>query len=140
MDALPTLVAVDDCDDVDGVILERNVGEKDYSKAQWEILFYRSAVELRVQVSPTRYRVPGICVVLGLEPDEQVFTSPPLFCALRFYSLEDRMSRMQQRIDDYVSGIRSALCLGGGPPVYGSCQSDSGSRIVPLSYKDPSKR
>ncbi|MGA3238006.1 MAG: Uma2 family endonuclease [Bryobacteraceae bacterium] len=125
MGALPTLVSVDeylhtvyeaDCDYVDGVILERNVGEKDHSKAQWGILYYLrqrhkqwnifAIQEQRVQVSPTRYRIPDICGVVGPEPDEQIFTSPPFLC-IEILSPEDRMSRMQQKIDDYLAfGVR----------------------------------
>lgn len=125
MGALITLVTVEeylhtdyspDCDYVDGAILERNVGEKDHSKAQWEILFYLrqrrkqwnifAIQELRIQVSPTRYRVPDICVVVGPEPDEQILTSPPFLC-IEILSPEDRMGRMQQRIDDYLAfGVR----------------------------------
>jgi Uma2 family endonuclease len=121
MGALPNLVSVDeylhtvykpDCDYVDGIILERNVGEKDHSKAQLEIQFYlwerRKRWNLfviqaqRVQLSPTRYRIPDICVVVGSEPDEQIFTSPPFLC-IEILSPEDRMSRMQQKIDDYLA-------------------------------------
>jgi Uma2 family endonuclease len=125
MGALPTLVSVDeylhtsyrpDCDYVDGVILERNVGGKDHSKLQRAILFYLwerrnlwnifPIQELRVQLSPTHYRVPDICVVVGPEPDEQIFTSPPFLC-IEILSPEDRMSRMQQKIDDYLTfGVR----------------------------------
>jgi Uma2 family endonuclease len=125
MGALPTLVSVDeylhtvykpDCDYVDGMILERNVGEKDHGKAQQEILFYfreRRSLwnifalqEQRVQLSPTRYRVPDICVVVGPEPDEQIFTAPPFLC-IEILSPEDRMSRMQRKIDDYLAfGVR----------------------------------
>ena|ERR1700693_3171796 len=125
MGALPTLVSVDeylhtvyepDCDYVDGVILERNAGEKDHSKLQQEILFYlwerRKQWSLfvihaqRVRISATRYRVPDICVVADPEPDEQIFTSPPFLC-IEILSPEDRMSRMQQKIDDYLTfGVR----------------------------------
>jgi Uma2 family endonuclease len=121
MDAPATLVSVDeylhtvyrpDCDYVDGILVERNVGEKDHAKLQREILFYLHErrklwnifviQELRVQVSRTRYRVPDICVVVGPEPDEQILTKPPFLC-IEVLSPEDRMSRMQDRIDDYLA-------------------------------------
>jgi Uma2 family endonuclease len=121
MGALPTLISVDeylhtvyepDCDYVDGVVLERNVGEKDHSKAQLAILSYlwerskrRSLFVIqsqRIRISATRYRVPDICVVAGPEPDEQIFTSPPFLC-IEILSPEDRMSRMQRKIDDYLT-------------------------------------
>jgi Uma2 family endonuclease len=125
MGALPTLVSVDeylhtvyepDCDYVDGAIFQRNGGKKDHGKAQLAILLYLwerrnlwnifPIQEQRVQLSPTRYRVPDICVVVGREPDEQIFTSPPFLC-IEILSPEDRMSRMQQKIDDYLAfGVR----------------------------------
>ena len=121
MDELHTLVPVEeylhtvyrpDCDFVDGLVEERNVGEKDHAKAQRAILFYLhqrsrewkifAIQEQRIQISRTRYRVPDICVVAGPEPDEQIFTKPPFLC-IEILSPEDRMSRMQVRIDDYLA-------------------------------------
>lgn len=121
MSALPTLVSVDeylhtvyrpDCDYVDGVVVERNVGEKDHSRLQLEIAYYLRqrraewgifpSIEQRIQVAPTRFRVPDICVVVGPEPDEQIYTRPPFLC-IEILSPEDRMSRMQQRIADYLA-------------------------------------
>lgn len=105
-----------DCDCVDGVVLERNIGEKAHSKAQGELLFSlhqrRSAlgicvfVEQRIRISSTRYRVPDLCVIAGPEPDQEIFTSPPFLC-IEVLSPEDRMSRMQERIADYLgAGVR----------------------------------
>jgi Uma2 family endonuclease len=125
MSAVSNLVSVEeylhntyhpDCDYVDGVVLERNVGEKEHGKAQQEVLVYfrerrrqwRTFViqEQRIQVSPTRYRVPDVCVVLGPEPDEQIFTKPPFLC-IEIFSPEDRLSRVQETIDDYLRfGVR----------------------------------
>lgn len=96
-------------------LVDRNVEEKDHAKLQWEILslLHHSAEwniftiqETRVQVSPTRFRVPDICVFAGPEPDEQIFTRPPLLC-IEILSPEYRIGRMQQRVDDYLSfGVR----------------------------------
>ena len=105
-----------DCDYVDGEVLDRNVGEKDHSKIQKKLLFDLGGLEKRlgifviqeqrVQVSPTRFRVPDICVVSGLEPSEQIFTTPPFLC-VEILSPEDRMSRMQAKIRDYLEfGVR----------------------------------
>src|SRR5262245_12767765 len=78
-----------DCDYVDGVVLERNLGEKDHSGLQMEIGYYYRArrkqwglwvyPEQRVQVAPTRFRVPDICAVIGEAP-EQIFRTPPFLC------------------------------------------------------------
>jgi Uma2 family endonuclease len=101
-----------DCDYVDGEVVDRNVGEKDHADAQGEIFFnlrLRRAEwnvypvqEARVQVLPTRYRVPDISVFVRPEPKEQIFTRPPFLC-VEILSPEDRMSRMQERIDDYLT-------------------------------------
>jgi len=101
-----------DCDYVDGEVLERNVGEYDHSRLQgvlFAYLFNREMLwgihvvpEQRVQVSTTRFRVPDICVVAGAEPDEQIFTRPPALC-IEILSPEDTMTRMQERINDYLS-------------------------------------
>ncbi|MEO8052133.1 MAG: Uma2 family endonuclease [Acidobacteriota bacterium] len=100
-----------DCDYVDGRIEERNLGEWDHSKLQAAITayFYQRrklwnisvAPEQRVQVSPTRFRIPDVCVVLG-EPDGQIFRQPPFIC-IESLSKDDRMSEMQRRIDDYLT-------------------------------------
>src|SRR3954452_12251839 len=125
MNAVPTLVSVDeylhtayhpDCDYLDGVLEDRNVGVKDHNKVQRAVLvhLHLRQVELgifviqeqRLQLGPNRYRVPDVCVVVGTEPDEQIFTQPPFLC-IEILSPEDRMSRMQDRIHDYLTfGVR----------------------------------
>ena len=105
-----------DCDYVDGEIVERNLGELDHSDLQSEIIAYFRAhkqrlqayafAEQRVQISPTRYRVPDICVVVGEKPREQIFRQPP-FIAIEILSKDDRVEQMQIRINDYLTfGIR----------------------------------
>lgn len=100
-----------DCDYVDGEVQERNLGEWDHASLQMRVLMYfgirqqqwgiRVVPEQRVQVSPTRFRVPDVCVVLG-EPTEQIFTKPPFLC-IEVLSPEDRMKRMRERVDDYLA-------------------------------------
>lgn len=100
-----------DCDYVEGQVEERNLGERDHSnlqmivsaylfarRKQWDIQVYP---EQRVQVKPNRFRIPDICVVLGAT-EEQIFTTPPFLC-IEILSPEDRMSRVQERIDDYLA-------------------------------------
>lgn len=97
---------------LDGVVLERNLGERDHSalqmflsgflyarRAQWDIQVFP---EQRVQVTPTRFRVPDVCVVAGKVPKEQIFTHPPFLC-IEILSKDDRMSEMQERINDYLA-------------------------------------
>lgn len=105
-----------DCDYVDGEVQERNLGERDHSILQGELLYYfRSRKkewkvfvypEQRVQVSPTRFRIPDVCIYVGEEPKDQIFRTPPFIC-IEVLSPEDRKGRFQQRIDDYLAfGVR----------------------------------
>jgi Uma2 family endonuclease len=96
---------------VDGILLERDVGEWAHSRLQTVLAAYlyereklgiRVVTEQRVQISATRFRVPDICVVAGDEPKEQVLSSPPFIC-IEILSKSDRMSEMQERIEDYLS-------------------------------------
>ena len=100
-----------DCDYVEGEVLERNVGTKDHSKLQREVLKWfldrrelRLAVfpEQRIRVAPGRFRIPDVCVVPLPEPDEQVFTRPPYIC-IEVLSPEDSFPKIQDRFDDYLA-------------------------------------
>jgi Uma2 family endonuclease len=100
-----------DCDYVDGEVVERNLGERDHGRLQLRMGAYfltRQAqwgtyaiVEQRVQVRLGKFRVPDVCVILG-STNEQVLTIPPFLC-VEILSPEDRVSRLQDRIDDYFA-------------------------------------
>jgi Uma2 family endonuclease len=100
-----------DRDYVDGVVLERNLGEYDHSSIQGAILValfnrrrqcgIRVVPEQRVQVRRERFRIPDVCAVLADSPVEQIFRHPPFLC-VEILSKDDRMSEMQERIDDYL--------------------------------------
>jgi Uma2 family endonuclease len=99
-----------DCDFVDGVLEDRNLGEKDHSKLQMALAawFYARRNELgiqvfpeqRIKVSATRYRVPDLCVTIG-EPDEQIFTTPPFLC-IEVLSPEDRLPGVLLKVADFL--------------------------------------
>lgn len=101
-----------DCEYVDGEVLERNLGELDHADLQSEILFYfrgryrkagfLAVVEQRVQVSPTRFRVPDVCVTSAERPRQQIFRKPPLI-VIEILSPEDRVSALRKKIDDYLA-------------------------------------
>ena len=57
--------------------------------------------EVRVQVKATRFRVPDVWVVLG-DPGEEILTKPPFLC-IEILSPEDRMSRMKERVNEYLA-------------------------------------
>jgi Uma2 family endonuclease len=110
-----------DCDYVDGVVLERNLGEYDHARLQRALVVYFDnrrkewgidvVPEQRVQVSATRFRVPDVCVIVDDGPPEQIFRTPPLIC-VEILSKDDRLSEMQERIDDYLNfGVRYVWIL-----------------------------
>jgi Uma2 family endonuclease len=93
---------------VDGEIQERNLGEKDHSRIQMAVAAFFHALrgqglytfpELRVQVSPTRFRVPDVTVTIG-DPDEQILTKPP-YIVVEILSPEDTVRRLLERVCDY---------------------------------------
>jgi Uma2 family endonuclease len=93
-----------DMDYIDGVLEERNVGEKDHSIVQRKLIRLLPETlavfpEVRIQISPSKFRVPDIAVY-ETEPDEQVFRTPP-FLVIEILSPEDRMNRMMNRVHDY---------------------------------------
>jgi Uma2 family endonuclease len=100
-----------DCDYVDGELLERNMGEADHAGLQGIIfaLLYNQRrehgihvfPELRVQVAATRYRIPDITVTTR-KVNGRILREPPLLC-IEILSPEDRFSRMEVKIDDYLA-------------------------------------
>jgi Uma2 family endonuclease len=99
-----------DCDYVDGVVEERNLGETSHATLQLLIgshLLQQKRVsgihvmtELRMQTQPTRFRVPDIVVTDG-KPREAVLTQAPLLC-IEILSPEDRLSRIRSRAEEYL--------------------------------------
>lgn len=101
-----------DCDYVDGVLEERNLGEWSHGDLQGELVRHlknhgrewgiRAATEVRIRVTPTRVRVPDLCVILRDVTIEQVIATPPLLC-IEVLSPEDRWSRVEKRIEDFLA-------------------------------------
>jgi Uma2 family endonuclease len=99
-----------DCDYVEGVIEERNVGERDHSWVQGSfIVYFRSHEretgltaypEWRFQVRPNRFRVPDVVVTFG-RSQERILTTVPILC-IEILSPEDTVSRVNERIQDYL--------------------------------------
>lgn len=99
-----------DCDYVDGVVEERNLGEWDHAWIQGKLVafflnrFRETGIvavpEWRFQVKPTRFRIPDVIVTRG-KPDEQILTKPPLLC-IEILSPEDTVSRINIRVKDYL--------------------------------------
>ena len=141
-----------DCDYVDGVVLERNLGEKDHSLLQTEIAFYYRSrrqqwglwplVEQRVQVSAKRFRIPDVCLVAGA-PGDQILRTPPFIC-IEVLSPDDRLAEMRQRVEDYLAfgvpyvwildpAARHAWrCTPGGMQVVTELRTQNPETLVPV--------
>lgn len=110
-----------DCDYVDGRVEERKVGEHDHGYLQlllghlfmnnrtaWGV---RAVTDVRTQVSRSRFRVPDLSVLRSDAPKERIITHPPLI-VIEILSPEDRLSRFQDRIDDYLAfGVENIWIL-----------------------------
>ena len=100
-----------DCDYLDGVLLERNVGEFDHGRLQTAIAAYyynhrkqwrvHASTEQRVQIAPARFRIPDVCVSAEAAP-AQIVRTPPLIC-IEILSKDDRLSEMGERVEDYLN-------------------------------------
>jgi Uma2 family endonuclease len=100
-----------DRDFVDGEVQERNLGELEHSllqtaiaacfwgrKKEWNLV---PVVEQRVQVAPTRFRVPDVTVLRSDQAREPIITKPPLIL-IEVLSKDDTLRSMQERVDDYL--------------------------------------
>ena len=100
-----------ECEFVDGFLEERNTGEWAHSMLMTKAGAYCSEqgeaqgmivlMVLRIRVSPTRIRVPDLCVYLA-DPKQQIPSTPPFLC-IEILSPEDRMSRVEVRINDFLA-------------------------------------
>ena len=100
-----------DRDYIDGVVLERNLGEKSHGRVQKRLIAYFTGreegwnidvyPEQRVQVTSTRFRIPDLTVLVGPFSNEGIVTNPPFLC-VEILSKDDTMNQMQERIDDYL--------------------------------------
>ena len=54
-----------------------------------------------MQVSPTRFRVPDICILRRGAPADQIVRTAPLIC-IEILSPEDTLSRLDVKVEDYL--------------------------------------
>jgi Uma2 family endonuclease len=98
-----------DMEYVDGVLVERYVGEWNHGSVQSNIIFVlrtkypdiKVIPELRSKVTDTRYRVPDVCVTLR-NPHTRVLMEAP-FIAIEILSEEDRVSRLIEKLKEYAA-------------------------------------
>jgi Uma2 family endonuclease len=87
------------------------VGEWDHGRLQAKIIGFfltryeaqgmRVVAELRLRAAPGRVRIPDVCVFLT-DPKQRVPSTPPFLC-IEILSPEDRMSRLEVRIADFLA-------------------------------------
>ena len=98
-----------DCEYVDGEVRERNVGKYEHARVQALLARWfgnheqewgaQVVTEQRVQVSPTRVRIPDVTLLTpGAQPD--VIVEPPLL-VVEILSPDDSYSDTQERAQDY---------------------------------------
>jgi Uma2 family endonuclease len=101
-----------DCDWIDGEVKERNMGEQPHASIQGTLtqLFRNNGIlwkvraypEQRVQTSAAHYRIADLCIVRRDLPMEPIVRTPPILC-VEILSRDDRMSEIQERVDDYLT-------------------------------------
>src|SRR5260370_26029870 len=75
---------------------------------EWHI---RVVPEQRVQVKPTRFRIPDVCVVLADSPLEPIFRTPPFLC-IEILSKDDTFKSITVRLDDYLAmGVQNVWAI-----------------------------
>jgi Uma2 family endonuclease len=98
-----------DMEYVDGVLEQRNVGDRLHSRVQGNVYFrlrlkypnIKVHIELRSSVTATRFRIPDVSVTLA-DPGTK-FLWDAAFLAIDVLSEDDRMTRVMERLQDFAT-------------------------------------
>jgi Uma2 family endonuclease len=101
-----------DCEYVDGVIEERDLGEFEHSflqlflgsifvahRAEWGVI---AVSEQRVQTQSDHFRVPDLTIMRTGMPRERILTLPPLL-VIEIQSPEDTLRRTSIKVAEYLA-------------------------------------
>jgi Uma2 family endonuclease len=96
-----------DVEYVDGVLVERNVGDWLHSLIQRNLIIalnrkyshFYAVPELRSQTKATRYRLPDVCVLLAAPKTKYLLEAA--YVAVEILSEEDRMTLMMEKLEEY---------------------------------------
>jgi len=101
-----------DCDYIDGEVKERTLGTWSHGFLQaflaafinrnWRAWQVVAGTEVRVRVSPTRVRIPDVCVLRRSDPADPVVQVTPLIC-IEVLSPDDTLRSQRDRVDDYLA-------------------------------------
>ena len=94
---------------VDGVLVERHVGQRPHSKVQFNFAYFLGRrypamhiwPEQRVRTAPKRIRIPDICVTRE-DPGTDVFAVPPFLC-IEILSPDDTIRELVEKIKEYTA-------------------------------------
>ena len=96
---------------VDGVLVDRNVGELSHGMLQQIILLalmrfedqanVLAMIETRTQTQSARFRVPDVALLSTSNPAEQIIRNAPLVC-IEAMSPEDRLTRIRTKCQEYL--------------------------------------
>jgi Uma2 family endonuclease len=94
---------------VDGVVVERQEGERPHSAVQSNLNHFLrircpnlySWPEQRIRTTGTRARIPDICLTLD-DPGVDVFDAPPFLC-IEILSRDDRAVDLLEKLDEYTA-------------------------------------
>ena|SRR5450432_717120 len=97
-----------DVEYVDGVLVERNVGDLVHSLVQSNLIFALRTrypriyvvPELRSKTAASRYRLPDVCVMLVLPKTRYLVDAA--FLAVEILSKKDSMSKMMEKLEEYA--------------------------------------
>jgi Uma2 family endonuclease len=101
-----------DCEYVDGVIEERELGEFEHSflqlflgsvfvahRTEWGVI---AVSEQRVQTQSSHFRVPDLTILRAGSPRERILTQPPLL-VIEILSPEDTLRRTAAKTAEYLA-------------------------------------
>lgn len=101
-----------DMDYVDGVMERRNLGEYDHADLETELgaIFrnhrkdwnVRAVVEVRVQVLPTRFRIPDVCIMPAAWKRTPIVREAPMLC-IEVKSPDFTLKRERNRAQDFLN-------------------------------------
>ena len=101
-----------DMDYDDGVLIERNLGQKKHSRSQaalaWHLGNHRKEwglrifVEQRIQVAPRRFCVADICATRVSDPDDDILITPPVF-TIEILSPDDKFADVKRKAQKYLA-------------------------------------
>jgi Uma2 family endonuclease len=101
-----------DCEYLDGEVVARNLGEKPHSRIQARFIFLLMQLEstlgiqvlpeIRVPIAARRFRVADLAVWRSGNIGDRIPNVPP-FLVIEILSPEDRSTRVQPKIQEYLS-------------------------------------